>query len=273
MCARSVCRASMYAGPQTCCNSARVGQQPSAVLCQDPEELELDRCEVDHLALAAHDTGREVDFKTVQFHAWLLAVWLNPSQICKQAGHEFARPKRLRHEVVRAGLERTHLHLLVAHGREQDHGHRAPFAQAPAHLHAVAVGQHELDDRGSGRAESPAVERLRRGAGRIHLEARAVEHDPESMQALGVGVAYQDPAPIAHGPVAVNGCPRARPASGGRSGEAIVEYRSHCRPTPRGGPLGGSCWRVLAPGQLVGAPDEPGVDLGGPLFGVERGRV
>ena len=50
--------------------TAVVAQQPPTILYQDPEELELDRCEVDHLTFAAHDTCREVDFETVELHAW-----------------------------------------------------------------------------------------------------------------------------------------------------------------------------------------------------------
>jgi hypothetical protein len=46
-----------------------VGQQPSAILGQDREELELDRCKVDRLTVAAHDACREVDFQTAQLHA------------------------------------------------------------------------------------------------------------------------------------------------------------------------------------------------------------
>ena len=62
--------------------------------------------------------------------------------------------------------------------------HRAPLAQTPAYLDAVPVGQHELDDRGHGQAESAAVEGVRSRTGCSHLEARAVQHGPQSVQAL-----------------------------------------------------------------------------------------
>ncbi len=106
----------MYAAPQPLLHQWVVGQQPSAILDQHPEEAELDRCEVDLVTLAAHDTCREVDFETVQFDAWLLASGLGSPEICKQAGHEFARAKRLGHVIVCAGLERAHLRLLIGHG-------------------------------------------------------------------------------------------------------------------------------------------------------------
>jgi len=64
-------------------------QQPSAILYQDRQEAELDRCEVDHLTVAAHSACREVNFKTLQFHAWLIGPGLGSSQICQQAGDEF----------------------------------------------------------------------------------------------------------------------------------------------------------------------------------------
>jgi hypothetical protein len=59
-----------------------VGQQPSAILYQHPEELELDRCEVDLVTVAAHFACREVDFEAVEFHASFPARWLGSSQIC-----------------------------------------------------------------------------------------------------------------------------------------------------------------------------------------------
>ena len=161
----------------------------------------------------------EVNFKTVQVHAWFLASGVGSSQLCVQTGHEFARPKRLGDVVVGAGLKRAHLLVFVAHGRKQDHWHRAPFAQAPAYLHAVAVGQHELDDRGRGQAEGATVERLPRGAGRVHLKPRPVQHDPQSVQALRLGVAQQDRAPVAHG------------RRSGSAGEASLQARASARRT------------------------------------------
>jgi hypothetical protein len=92
----------MYAAPQTCRNSALwVSSRPRFCVKTHRVALRVPR----------------VDFKAVQFRAWLPASGLGSSQICTQAGHEFARPKRLCHVVVRAGLEPTHLRLLIAHGR------------------------------------------------------------------------------------------------------------------------------------------------------------
>ncbi len=60
----------------------------------------------------------------------------------------------------------------------------------------------------------PPLECLHRGASRIDFEPSVVQHDPQSMQALRLGVAQQDPGPISHGPVAVNGSRRAQQAHG-----------------------------------------------------------
>ena len=184
----------LYAAPQTCCNSALVGQHPSAIRVQDPEELELDRCEMDLATLATSRTR-------------------------------------------------------------------------------VPQGQIFEDDRGRGQAQIPAVERLRHCAGRIHLEPRAMQHDPQSVQALRLGVAQQDPSPIAHCPMAVNGRRRARTrASAGfwRAHRAGQESRPANFPRRPAESFG---WRALAPGQLVGAPQKPGVDLGSLLFRVERRHI
>ena len=83
---------------------------------------------MDRLTLAPHDACREVDFETAQPYPWFLASGIGAAQICQQAGYELARPERLRHVVIRAGFERTHLLFLLAHRRQQDHRHRAPLA-------------------------------------------------------------------------------------------------------------------------------------------------
>jgi hypothetical protein len=44
-----------------------MGQHPSAIPEQDPEELELDRCEMDLVTIAAHCPCRKIDFQTAQF--------------------------------------------------------------------------------------------------------------------------------------------------------------------------------------------------------------
>ena len=51
-----------WLGPSPCCNRCAPGAGATvgaAILCQDREELELDRCQVDHLASAAHCAYRE----------------------------------------------------------------------------------------------------------------------------------------------------------------------------------------------------------------------
>jgi hypothetical protein len=84
MCARGVCRASVYRAPDLL-QQRVVAQQPSPIPYQSPEELELDRCQVDLVTVAAHDTCREVDFETVELRAWFLDLGLGSSQLCEHA--------------------------------------------------------------------------------------------------------------------------------------------------------------------------------------------
>ena len=56
-------------------------------------------------------------------------------------------------------------------------GSLRPLAQRAADLDAVAVGQHEVEDRGVGRLQRGLVERLLRRRGRDHVEARFAQDD------------------------------------------------------------------------------------------------
>ena len=168
-----------------------LGEQPPAMTQQEAQELELDGCEVDVLAVATHRARGEVDDQAIELDTRLVVGSLGPSQSGSQAGDELARRERLGHVVVRAGVQRAHLLLLGVDRAEHDHRDRAPLAQSPAHLDAVAVGQDQLDDRGIGWAKSRPVERFLDGAGRVHGEARVAQDHTQSAHASRVGVAHQ----------------------------------------------------------------------------------
>ncbi len=65
MCVRRTRVSSVYCGPQTSVEQGAVGQQPAAVAGEDPQQVVLDRREVDVLAVAQHAPRGEVDLEAV----------------------------------------------------------------------------------------------------------------------------------------------------------------------------------------------------------------
>ena len=102
-----------------------------------------------------------------------------------QPRDQLARAERLGHVVVGAGLERLAPSRPPRRPRESTMiGICAPLAQPPADLDAVAVGQHQVDDRGVGRAHGGAVERLLDRRGRRRLVAGLAQDDLQRAQDL-----------------------------------------------------------------------------------------
>src|SRR5207302_1139013 len=101
---------------------------------------------------------------------------------CRCAGNEYARYARvpipraaaaegLGDIVVRAGVERFDLRALLCARREDQDRHRRPGANAPDHLHAVDVGQAEVDDRQIGLVAAGVDGAARAGVGLDHAVA------------------------------------------------------------------------------------------------------
>ena len=67
------------------------------------------------LTVATHDAGREVDLQPRQHKARLLLPAPRAAQRRMQPGDELAGAERLGDVVVRAGLQRQDLLLLLAH--------------------------------------------------------------------------------------------------------------------------------------------------------------
>ncbi len=76
-------------------------------------------------------------------------------------------------------------------------------------------------------------------SGRLDLVSQVRDMRPQCLS----GVAQQDPAPITHGPVAVNRRGRAQPRISEDAGHAPLPTRSHGQPSPyagaSSGPVGG----------------------------------
>ena len=109
-----------------------------------------------------------------------------------QARDELARAERLGHVVVGAGLQRAHLLVLLADRAQHQDRHLRPLAQRARDVDAVAVGQHEVDDRGRRRAQRGRVQRLLGRRRLEHLEARVAQDDLQRPQDLRLVVDDQD---------------------------------------------------------------------------------
>ena len=115
-----------------------------------------------------------------------------PAQVRLQPRDQLARAERLGHVIVGPGRQRADLRVLVADRGQDDQRDVGPFAQPPAELDPVTVGQHEVDDRGvrrltaatssassaveAGSASNPASRRITRSARRICVLVVADEH-------------------------------------------------------------------------------------------------
>ena len=106
-----------------------------------------------------------------------------------QPRDELARAERLGDVVVRAGLQRADLVVLVADRGEHEDRHLAPLARRAADLDAVAVGQDEVEDRRVRALQRRDVQRLGGGLRRQRLEAGLAHHDLQRAHDLRLVVA------------------------------------------------------------------------------------
>ncbi len=200
----------------------RVRQQPPRPRHQRRQQAVLDRREMDLHARPPDGVGGEVELDLAGAQDRLVAVGPRAAQHRMQARDELARAERLRHVVVRAGLERAHLLLLLADRREHDDRHGAPLAQAARDLDAVAVGQHEVEDRRVRRAQRRRVQRLGRRRGGDHVEAVVAQGDPQRAQDLRLVVADEDARTLAHRARHATPAPADAVAGAGSSGSSTT---------------------------------------------------
>ncbi len=115
-----------------------------------------------------------------------------------EAGLELAHPEGLGHVVVGPSVEGGDLAVLGAVGREHDDGHVAPLADPPAHLHAVEVGQAEVEDDDVGRTDGGLGDALLARGGHEHGVPERAEADPQDPQQCLVVVDGEDRGHSAH---------------------------------------------------------------------------
>ena len=169
-----------------------MGHQQAAVGGERAQQRELDRRQVDLLAVERDRVRGEIDDEPVGLDPRLGRRAAGAPEDRLHARHELAGRERLRHVVVGAVLERLDLRLLVGDGREHDDRQLAPRAQLAADLDPGTVRQHQVDDRGVRTADRGAVERLLGGRAGQHLVAGAAQHEPQRAQDLRVVVADED---------------------------------------------------------------------------------
>jgi hypothetical protein len=179
-----------------------VREQPAPVCHQRAQQVELDRGQVDLFPVAADGVRGDVELEPVDSQHRFVACGSRSAQRRLQPRHELTRAERLGHVVVGAGLESAHLLLLLTDRRQDEDRHRRPLAQVASDLDAVAVGQHQVEDRGVRRAHGGGVERLRGGGRRDDLEAGLAQHDAQGAQDLRLVVADEHAgAGLAHAAV------------------------------------------------------------------------
>ena len=162
---RSTCGVVRVLRPPDLDEQRAVGHQPAAVARERAQQVELDRRQVDLLAVAAHGAGGEVDLEAVGVDRRLVGAG---AARAAQRGRAAARPAR----AARTAWSRSRRRPPRARGPSPSSSPTAESTRigislhsrsAPADLDAVDVGQHEVDDRRVGRAHRGAVERLLAG--------------------------------------------------------------------------------------------------------------
>src|SRR6185503_545921 len=100
--------------------------------------------------LVAADPNRvpcHVELEAVRPEYGLIGLRTRTAENRLQAGDQLARPERLGDVIVRTGVERPDLLLLLADRGENEDRHLAPRPQLGAYVHSVSVGQNQVDDR------------------------------------------------------------------------------------------------------------------------------
>src|SRR5205085_4039010 len=169
-------------------------------------------------------------------------------------GKQLAHAERLGDVVVRAGVERLDLRLLLMARREHHDRHRRPLADSADELAAVVVGQREVDDGEVGPVRT-GVDRAALGGGRLNdAEPLGAERTPEETADLRL-VLYHEDSRHAGASAGTVGCAsigsekrKALPPIGSLSAQArppcsttIAREMARPRPTPPGRPSAAPC--------------------------------
>src|SRR3989449_7792137 len=135
-------------GPPYLAQQLPVRDHHAEVLRQAGEKAKFQRREMDLHAVAPDDVLFQVRRDLAQLEYRLAGAGAGGvAQRRAHAREQLADAEGLGDIVVRAGVERLDLRALLRARREHQDRHRRPGANAPDHVHAVDVGQAEVDDR------------------------------------------------------------------------------------------------------------------------------
>ena len=113
---------------------------------QRPQQIVFLARQADRLPFHRHQPLGQVDLKPVGAHHRLVAAGrADLAQGGAHARHQLAHAEGLGDVVVGAAIEGLHLVALVRSHRQHDDRHGGPFTHAGDHLHAVQVGQTEVE--------------------------------------------------------------------------------------------------------------------------------
>jgi hypothetical protein len=121
------------------------------------------------------------------------------AQLRAHARHQFARAEGLDEVVVGARIQRLDLAGLGAARRQHDHGHRRPLAQVADQVHAVAVGQAQVQHHQVGAARAGLDQAALQGGGLVHLVALGLQGEPHEAADVGLVFDDQDLGGVGHG--------------------------------------------------------------------------
>ena len=224
-----------------------MGDQPAAVARERAQQVELDRRQVDLLAVAARPRGRRGRSRGRPSPTARLAARRSaaPPQHRPQPRQQLLGAERLGDVVVGAGVERPHLLALVADRREDDDRQLAP-ARGPRSQTSTPLPSGSTRSRtiaSGGRTEtassaSPSVSAVRRPRSRrsrrITLSPRRICGSSSTTSTRGAA-ALMAPAPAARRAGRRRRTPSpsgVRAAAGSRPPLASTKPRQIARPRP-----------------------------------------
>src|SRR3989442_6769163 len=164
----------------------------ATVLRKDPQQVELDRGEMDFVARARNAMSAHVDHEVADAHGRLGSVVPRSPERGAKAGEQLVSPEGLRDVVVGADVERPNLFALVPDRGEHDDRQPAPASDLGADVDAAPVRQNEVQHDRIGRARGDRVERFLLGRRRLDLVARISQDHSEAANDLGLVVDDQN---------------------------------------------------------------------------------
>jgi hypothetical protein len=161
-----------------------LGQHPALVHEQEAQQVELGGRQRHVLARPGDEVGVVVEDQVGAAQDRSGAGGPGAAQDGLDAGHELLEAERLDQVVVTAGAEPPHLVVGAVPGCEEDDGRAAVLlAPAAAHLEAVEVGQHDVEDDQVGLDDLGGVDGLppaRDGVDLVpRVAQRSLEHEPQ----------------------------------------------------------------------------------------------